>query len=170
LLFFNIAALREETGLNSYRLPSSIVCCTLDLNSRNIYSGLHMESQSREKVDISRILIHSVDGSASTARVSSMEAANSVLQSWAHDRSGTLPAECEVEIVFEDGLRYRSHYQLKKQEKSVSLNRHIRGQLAAMTKARRTKRVGHPTTDSTLFPDKPDTAESAKAMLARYNI
>jgi hypothetical protein len=36
----------------------------------NIYSGLHVESQSREKVDISRILIHSVDGSASIAQPS----------------------------------------------------------------------------------------------------
>jgi hypothetical protein len=129
-----------------------------------------VESQSSEKVDIARILIHSVDGPASTARVSSMEAANSVLQSWVHDQSGTVPAACEVEILFEDGLRYHSHYPLKEQEKGVSLNRHVRRQLAAMTKTRLVNKGLQPANDSIICPDQRDATECAKAMLAHYNI
>jgi hypothetical protein len=137
---------------------------------RNLTSGLRVESQSIEKVDISRILIHSVEGPASTARVTSMEAANSILQKWAHDQSGMLPSECEVEIVFEDGLRYHSHYRLKDQDKGVSLNRHVRRRLAAMTKPERIKRTEEPANDAIISPDERDTVECAKAMLARYNI
>jgi hypothetical protein len=129
-----------------------------------------MGSQSIEKIDISRILIHSSDGSASTARVTSMEAANSVLQSWAHGQSGKLSAACEVEIVFEDGLRYHGHYGLKEHEKSVSLNRHVRRQLAAMTKKRCTKKGRQPAHESAIFPEKADMAECARTMLAHYNI
>lgn len=129
-----------------------------------------MENQTIEKIDISRILIHAMDGAASTARVSSMEAANSVLKSWAHDQSGTLPAECEVEIVFEDGVRYCSHYRLKQQEKGVSLSRHVRRQLAAMSKTQCVKRAQQSANDSISCPHEDDPAECAKAMLARYNI
>lgn len=129
-----------------------------------------MTSQSTDKVDISRILIHSVDGSASSARVTSMEAANSVLKNWAHDQSGTLPDACEVEIVFEDGLRYCARYRLKEQEKGVSLSRHVRRQLAAMIKAHSVKRAQQSANDSIICPNERDTAECATAMLAHYNI
>jgi hypothetical protein len=129
-----------------------------------------VENQTLEKIDISRILIHALDGPASTARVSSIEAANSVLKNWAYDQSGTLPAECEVEIVFEDGVRYCSHYHLKQQEKGVSLSRHVRKQLALMTKTQCVKRPHHPANDSISCPHEDDPAECARTMLARYNI
>lgn len=129
-----------------------------------------MESQTTEKVDISRILIHAVDGLASTARVTSMEAANSVLQSWALDQSAALPAECEVEIVFEDGLRYHAHYLLKDQEKNVSLGRHVRRQLTALTKAKCLKRNEHPANEPSIEPNGKTPVERAMAILERYNI
>jgi hypothetical protein len=131
-----------------------------------------VESQASEKVDIARIFIQAVDGPASTARVTSMEAANSVLQGWAHRRAGVRPAKCEVEIVFEDGLRYCSLYRLTEQEKSVSLSRHVRRQLTAMTKAKGKciKRDQQPANEPAIHPNEPDPAERAKAMLARYNI
>ena len=129
-----------------------------------------MENQIIEKIDISRILIHAVDGAASTARVSSIEAANSVLKNWAHDQSGTLPAECEVEIVFEDGVRYCSHYRLKQHDKGVSLSRHVRRQLAALTKTQCVKKAQQPANDLITCPNEKNPAECAKAMLARYNI
>ena len=129
-----------------------------------------MENQSSEKIDISRILIYSAHGSASRARVTSLEAANSVLQNWAHDQSGTLPDECEVEIVFEDGMRYRSHYPLKKQEKVVSLGRHVRRQLAALAKTQGVKRTQQPANDACINQDAEAANERAKTMLEHYNI
>ena len=129
-----------------------------------------MTTQLIEKVDISRVLIHSVDGSASSARVSSIEAANSVLKSWAHDQSGTLPAECEVEIVFEDGLRYRGHYRLEAQEKGISLGRDIRRRLAAMTRTPSIKKVETPANDSIICPQEQDPVKCATALLTYYNI
>lgn len=129
-----------------------------------------MATQSSEKVDISRILIHSLDGSASSARVTSIEAANSVLQGWAHGKPGLHLGECEVEIVFEDGLRYHGHYRLNEQEKGISLARYIRRRLTVMAKSQCVKRNQLPANDSIISPDKRDPAECAKEMLTHYNI
>jgi hypothetical protein len=127
-------------------------------------------TQSSEKVDISRILIHPIDGSASRARVTSLEAANSVLQSWAEDAAGVPGTECEVEIIFEDGLRYVGHYPLKKQEKKVSLGRHVRRRLVAMAKTQCVKRDQAPANDGFVTQDDRDSAECAQAVLEHYNI
>ncbi|WP_136416064.1 hypothetical protein [Herbaspirillum sp. ST 5-3] len=126
--------------------------------------------QSSEKVDISRILIHPSDGSASSARVTSIEAANSVLQNWAHDASGMCQNECEVEIIFEDGLRYSGHYPLTKHEKRVSLSRHVRRQLTALAKTACIKRGQAPANEPILSPNEADPAECAKTVLEHYNI
>jgi len=99
-----------------------------------------------------------------------MEAANSVLKNWAHDQSGTLPAECEVEILFEDGVRYCSHYRLKAQDKGISLSRHVRRQLAAMSKTQCLKRVHQAANDSIICPKEKDPAKCATALLEHYNI
>ena len=99
-----------------------------------------------------------------------MEAANSVLKNWAHDQSGTLPAECEVEILFEDGVRYCSHYRLKTQDKGISLSRHVRRQLSAMTKTQSLKRVHQAANDSIICSKEKDPAKCATALLAHYNI
>jgi hypothetical protein len=126
-------------------------------------------SQLNDKVDISRIFIHSTDGLGSVARVSSLEAANTVLQGWAHGKAEA-SGECDVEIVFEDGLRYRGHYRLNDQDKSVSLGRHVRRRLTVMAKSQCIKRNQPPANDSIIIPDKRDQAECAKEMLAHYNI
>lgn len=139
-----------------------------------------MDTQISEKVDISRILIQAADGQGSTARVTSMEAANSVLQTWLRNqlqsraksktKTGAPAAECEVEILFEDGLRYRGHYRLTDQEKSVSLGRHVRRQLTAMSKGRQMKRDQHLANEPVIYPGNVDTAERAKDLLEHYNI
>lgn len=129
-----------------------------------------VDSQTIEKVDVSRIFIHRPDDRASVARVTSVEAANYVLRNWAQDRSGSAPAECEVEIVFEDGLRYHGHYPLKEQEKNVSLSRHVRRQLTAMTKARCMNKERRAANDAFSHADKRDPAECAEEILAHYNI
>jgi len=131
---------------------------------------MHVKTQSSDKVDISRIFIHPTDGSASTARVSSIEAANTVLQGWAHQQSGAAAGECEVQIVFEDGIRYRSHYHLREQESGISLGRHVRRQLATMAKAGDTRKEQLPANDALICPDERDPAECAKEILAHYNI
>ena len=129
-----------------------------------------MESQVTEKVDISRILIHCADRPASVARVTSVEAANQVLRNWAQDTSATKSAECEVEIVFEDGLRYHSHYPLKEQEKSVSLSRHLRRQLVAMSKGKCVKKAQQAANDAFSHAGNRNPAECAEELLAHYNI
>lgn len=129
-----------------------------------------MATLTSEKVDISRILLHPADGSATSARVTSLEAANSVLQSWAHDTSGTLPDECEVEIIFEDGLRYCGHYHLNPQEKRISLGRHVRRQLTALMRTQCVKREQQAANDAIISPSTGDLAERAKTLLEHYNI
>jgi len=84
-----------------------------------------------DKLQISRILIHSAEGGGASARVMSIEAADAVLNGWAKQPAGQAPAECEVEILFEDGLRYRMRYQLEQQQK-VSLSRDVRRYLTSM--------------------------------------
>jgi len=99
-----------------------------------------------------------------------MEAANSVLQSWAQDTSGRMPDECEVEIIFEDGLRYCGHYQLNRQEKRVSLARHVRRRLTAMTKTPYIKRGQQAANDAVIGLNERDPAVRAKTVLEHYNI
>ena len=65
-----------------------------------------------EKVDVSRVLIERVDGLSSKARVSSIEAANNVLESWADATPEAANDECDFQIVFEDGFRYHGHLRL----------------------------------------------------------
>lgn len=129
-----------------------------------------MDSQIADKVDVSRIFIHRPDSSASVARVTSVEAANTVLRSWAQDAHGPEPAECEFEIVFEDGLRFHSHYPLKEQEKNVSLSRHVRRQLTAMTKGKCAKRAEPCANDAFMAAGDRDPVECAQELLAHYNI
>jgi len=130
-----------------------------------------VQSQVIDKVDVSRIFIHRPDSSASVARVTSVEAANTVLRNWAQDIARSQPTECEVEIVFEDGVRYYSHYPLKEQEKNVSLGRHVRRQLTAMTKGKcpsADRRAA--ANDSFSHTGNRVPAECAEEILAHYNI
>ena len=134
-----------------------------------------MGTLKNDKVDISRILIHPAKGSGSSARgtsarVSSIEAANSVLESWAHDTSGRLPEECEVEVIFEDGVRYLGHYHLNREEKRISLGRHIRRQLTVMSKTQCVRCDVRPANESVISPDRRDPAECARSVLDHYNI
>lgn len=128
-----------------------------------------MDSQVTDKVDVSRIFIHRPDSSASIARVTSVEAANTVLRNWAQDAHDEL-AECEFEIVFEDGLRFHSHYPLKEQEKTVSLSRLVRRQLTAMSKGKSPKRSEPCANDAFMHTGDRDPAECAQELLAHYNI
>jgi hypothetical protein len=129
-----------------------------------------VQSQVTEKVDVSRIFIHRPDSRASVARVTSLEAANMVLRNWAQDASGPMPADCEVEVVFEDGLRYHSHYPLREQEKNVSLGRHLRRRLTAMTKGKYPKSDQQSANDSFMHAGNRDPAECAQELLEHYNI
>jgi hypothetical protein len=102
--------------------------------------------------------------------VSSIEAANRVLDNWAGRASDSEVDQCDVRIVFEDGFRYQGHYHLNKSEKRVSLARHVRKQLKAL--ATKTCAAKSSKTD-----EKPvisligaDLAESARIALDHYNI
>lgn len=102
--------------------------------------------------------------------MSSIEAADRVLDNWAGRASGSGHDQCDFQIVFEDGFRYQGHYHLNKSEKRISLARHVRKQLKAM--ATKTRIAGSSKAD-----EKPvisligaDLAESARIALDHYNI
>lgn len=126
-----------------------------------------------EKVDVSRIVIQRVDGLASKARVSSIEAANNVLESWADSTPEAENDQCDFQIVFEDGFRYQGHLRLNKCQKRISLSRHVRKQLTALAKtsgSRRSTRASKEEAAPVITMIGEDVAESAKIALEHYNI
>lgn len=126
-----------------------------------------------EKVDVSRILIQRVDGLPSKARVSSIEAANNVLESWADDTPDTENEQCDFQIVFEDGFRYYGHFHLNKSQKRISLSRHVRKHLTALAKAASGKKAARAEQEDempVISMIGEDLAESAKIALEHYNI
>lgn len=129
-----------------------------------------MESQVSEKVDISRVLIQRVEGMPSKARVSSIEAANAVLESWADCAPESGHDQCDFQIVFEDGFRYHGHYQLSKSQKRISLARHVRKQLAALATPTSRRRNASREDEPVISLIGNDVAESAKIALDHYNI
>lgn len=129
-----------------------------------------MESDLCEKVDISRIEIERVDGLPSKARVSSIEAANRVLDSWADSPPESGAGECDFQIVFEDGFRYRGHYRLNKSQKRISLSRYVRKQLTALASAKNVADLVKASGLAIVGTACDDPAESARIALAHYNI
>lgn len=130
-----------------------------------------MEADVCEKVDVSRILIQRMEGMPSKARVTSIEAANRVLDSWADCAPDAGYDQCAFQIVFEDGFRYRGHYHLTKSHKRISLARHIRKQLTALAKMVSGAKKSAKTED---MPEisliGADVAESARLALDHYAI
>lgn len=123
-----------------------------------------------EKVDISRILIQRLEGSPATARVSSMEAANTVLERWSGHALDSGGDDCDFEIVFEDGFRYRGHYRLNKYKKRISLSRHIRKQLAALTAMADFDTRGQTDDEPAIGMTGAGQAKSARVVLEHYKI
>jgi hypothetical protein len=123
-----------------------------------------------EKVDISRILIQRMSGLHSTASVSSLEAANAVLTSWADGASEAGHGQCDVQIVFEDGFRYHGHYELNKSQKRVSLSRYVRQQLTALAAMTDAKTPSPSFDEPVISLIGANPAESARIALAHYNI
>lgn len=130
----------------------------------------NMETDVTEKVDIARILIERVDGLPSKARVSSLEAANKVLDEWSDCAPDTGYDQCDFQIVFEDGFRYQGHYLLNKSTKRVSLARHVRKHLMALAKRADAEDAETETDDKPISLIGADIAESAKIVLDQYNI
>lgn len=129
-----------------------------------------MSSDICEKVDVSRIFIHRLSGLASEARVSSVEAANTVLEGWAAESLQNEEDQCEFKIVFEDGFWYHGKMPLTPSGKRVSLARYVRKQLAALAGAEGKKRSLPKAESPDFAPLGADVAESAKMALDYYNI
>lgn len=131
---------------------------------------LEVDLQSQEKVDVARILMQRVDGLPSKARVSSIEAANTVLERWADCAPATGSGQCDFQIVFEDGFRYRGHFRLDKSGKRISLSRHVRKQLTALAKRSGARKPVPDECTPAMTPIGADIAESARIALEHYNI
>lgn len=123
-----------------------------------------------EKVDVSKIELETLEGARANARVTSMEAANNVLERWAQSDQDAHSAECEVHIVFEDGFQLHSRYPLTRSEKRVSLARHLRKQLNSMASSARTRKPCRRESDLDIRLNDDCYYEAAKKALERYNI
>jgi len=133
-----------------------------------------VELESFEKVDVSRVLIQRVEGLPTKARVSSLDAANAVLERWANCAPDSGHDRCDLQIVFEDGFRYHEHFHLKKSQKRISLARHVRKQLTELATIPGVKKTSKPIDKPAHKPEisliGANLAESAKIALDHYNI
>ncbi len=126
-------------------------------------------SELPDKIDVSRVLIERADGIYAKARVSTIQAANHILESWAGDVPEAGDELCEVRIVFEDGLQYRSQFRLDRSLKRISLARHVRRELTALASLKRCKAQDKDPAPS-MSPVSANLAESAQLVLDRYDI
>lgn len=132
--------------------------------------GQVAESTLSEKVDISRVLIQRVEGVPSKARVSSLEAANAVLEGWASGTPGFSHDQSIFQIVFEDGFRYYGRYRLNESKKRVSLSRHVRMQLKTLATITDVKKHAQTSDESVINLISANLAQAAKIALNHYNI
>lgn len=129
-----------------------------------------MATDVTEKVDVSKIELETVEGSRANARVTSMEAANTVLERWVQCDQDAQNAECDVHIVFEDGFQLYSRYPLTRTDKRVSLARHLRKQLSRMASRAGNLKPCRRETGSDIRLNDECYNEAAKEALERYNI
>lgn len=129
-----------------------------------------MNPSASEKVDISRILMRRLDGVASNARVTTIEAANTVLQHWAAEAAPADGARCAFQIEFEDGGRYESHFDFGKPHKRISLAQYVRKQLAALAVPKKARAARIPEEAPVLSLPGANVTESARLALEHYNI
>lgn len=99
-----------------------------------------------------------------------MEAANAVLERWADHAPDSGYDQCDFQIVFEDGFRYRGHYPLRKSQKRISLARHVRKQLTALAAQNCAKKRIKPDETPDITPIGDSVADSARMALDHYNI
>jgi hypothetical protein len=119
---------------------------------------------------VSRILIQRSDGMHSKARVSTIQAADQVLESWVEGASEREDNQCDVQIVFEDGFRYRSRFALRRTQKRISLARHVRGELSALAKSKKPQVSEVLDGEPIISPISGGIAESARLALDQYDI
>lgn len=122
-----------------------------------------------DKVDVSKIELETMDGTHANARVTSMEAANTVLERWTAGEQESA-AECEVRIVFEDGFHIRSRFPLTRSEKRVSLARHLRKQLSRLAGDGRAQKPTRCDQALDIRADGRQVDEAARHALEHYNI
>jgi len=124
-----------------------------------------------EKVDVSRVLIQRTKGLHSKARVSSIQAADMVLKNWVDDGAPIAEDDqCDVQVIFEDGFRYRGKFGLKRTDKRISLARHIRRQLTALAAAKRCANASTAGEEPVISLIGTDIADSARIALDQYDI
>ncbi|WP_194727381.1 hypothetical protein [Noviherbaspirillum malthae] len=123
-----------------------------------------------DKIDIARILIERIDGVVAQARVSTLALANAVLERWASDAPEKGEGRCQIQIIFEDGLQYRSHIGLTRSQKRISLSKHLRQQLDGMTSPQPAGRKKKNDSGGIISITQPALSLSVEAMLTRYDI
>ena len=175
LIEHHLAAAEEAVSMERFDHPSDTQLLAYARNyfiNRDLSRDVRLVSEPNlsEKIDISRVLLQRVEVLPSKARVSSLEAANEILEGWAsctpdfgHDR-------CDFQIVFEDGFRYHGRYHLKESKYPMSLSRHVRKRLTALATIRSKRKELRISNESVVTLISANLAEAARIALDRYSI
>jgi len=175
LIEHHLAVAEEVVSAETFGHPSDAQLLAYARNyfvNRDLFRdvGQVAESNLSEKIDISCVLLQRVEVLPSKARVSSLEAANAILEGWAsctpdfgHDR-------CDFQIVFEDGFRYHGRYHLKESKYPMSLSRHIRKRLTALATIKSKRTESRTSNESVITLIGANLAEAARIALDRYSI
>lgn len=169
------ALTEDDAGLAPVDHPNDaqLLACALHyFANRNLPRPTRQaaESGSTEKIDISRVLLQRVQGAPANARVTSLEAANAVLEAWQDSGTGASQDRCDFQIVFEDGFLYQARYHLKKPQKHVSLSRHVRKQLIALATLNDLRQATRTSGEPVLRLMGANLAQAARIALDHYNI
>jgi hypothetical protein len=125
-----------------------------------------------EKIDVARIVMECPDGMSAKARVSTIQAANHILKSWIDTTPEAGGQVCNVKIIFEDGLQYRSQLTLDRSRQRFCLARHLRKELTPSRSGKRRAKT-HQTSEGTssiLQAGADETGKSVVPSLDRYDI
>ena len=169
------ARMEENAGIAALDHPSDaqLLACARHYfanRERSRHGRQAAESGAAEKIDIARVLLQRVGSLPANARVTSLEAANAVLEAW--QSGSTIPSQdrCDVQIIFEDGFLYRARYHLKKPPKHVSLSRQVRKQLSALATLNETRHTAHGHGEPVIRLIGANLAQAARIVLDHYNI
>jgi hypothetical protein len=163
--------------------PAGFFLSTLEINEcalhiRQLFDWIprKMDTKSTtatfDKIDVARIVMECPDGMAAKARVSTIQAANQILKSWIDTTPAAGNQVCNVQILFEDGLQYRSQVTLIRSRSRFCLARHLRKELTPSNTGKRRAKIREASDGRPSFrhAEAGETGKSVVPSLDRYEI
>jgi hypothetical protein len=131
---------------------------------------MEVETDIGDKLEVARVLIERVEGGASKARVTSIEAADRVLTDWASSAPDAGQEQCDFQIMFEDGLLCRGRYYLERSQKRISLSRYVRKRLSELAAGDTRPALRRSVQAAAISLSGNDPVEAAREVLDHYRI